>query len=224
MHTETPTRGNPPGAGQVFLVVAPSGAGKSSLVNALLARDPRLSLSISCTTRAPRPGEQDGREYHFLTVEEFVLRRKRGDFLETALVHGNHYGTSRKVIEEFLAAGTDVLLEIDWQGAAQVKTFFPSAVEMFLLPPSPETLSERLHRRGQDSEAVIAQRLEGAAAEIAHAPEADYIIINRDFAVALAELTAVIAATRLRAAAQAIRHRELFAQLGIRPRTGECPT
>ena len=204
-------------AGQLFLVVAPSGAGKSSLVNALLARDPQLSLSISCTTRAPRPGEVNGREYHFLTVEDFLRRKEHGDFLETAQVHGNHYGTSRRVIEEFLAAGTDVLLEIDWQGAAQVKALFPPAVEIFLLPPSMETLAERLHKRGQDSEAVIRRRLEGAAAEIAHAPDADYVIVNRDFDVALSELQAVVAATRLRVAVQAVRNRDLFAQLGIAP-------
>ncbi len=202
-------------SGQLFLVVAPSGAGKSSLVNALLARDPQISLSISCTTRAPRPGEVNGREYHFLTVEEFLRRKEHGDFLETAQVHGNHYGTSRRVIEEFLAAGTDVLLEIDWQGAAQIKALFASAVEIFILPPSLETLAERLHKRGQDSDAVIQQRLQGAAAEIAHAPDADYIVVNRDFEVALSELMAVITATRLRVAAQAARNRDLFARLGI---------
>ena len=202
-------------SGQLFLVVAPSGAGKSSVVNALLARDPQLSLSVSCTTRTPRPGEVNGREYHFLTVEEFLRRKEHGDFLETAQVHGNHYGTSRSVIEEFLAAGTDVLLEIDWQGARQIKAIFPSAVEIFILPPSMEALSERLHKRGQDSDVVIQKRLQGAAAEIAHAPDADYIVVNRDFDVALGELAAVVTATRLRVAAQAARHRDLFAQLEI---------
>jgi len=203
------------GGHQVFMVVAPSGAGKSSLVNALLARDADIALSVSYTTRPPRPGEADGREYHFVDREAFLRRRAQGDFLESAEVHGNLYGTSRVEIESRLSAGADVLLEIDWQGARQVKTYFPRAVGVFILPPSIDALDERLHKRGQDSPSVIKRRLLAAGSEIARAPEFDYIIINQDFDVALAQLTAVVTAARLRFEAQAARHHELFAQLGI---------
>jgi len=200
---------------QVFMVVAPSGAGKSSLVNALLARDNKLALSVSFTTRPPRPGEQNGREYYFVDVAEFQQRRANGEFLESAEVHGNFYGTSRREIAQRLDADTDVLLEIDWQGARQVRTHFPRAVGVFILPPSIDALDERLHKRGQDSASVIKRRLLAAGSEIARAPEFDYIIINQDFEAALAQLTAVVTATRLRYDAQAARHHELFAQLGI---------
>ncbi len=200
---------------QIFTVVAPSGAGKSSLVNALLARDPNVALSVSCTTRPPRPGEVQGREYHFLDLTEFRKCKARGDFLESAEVHGNYYATSRREIESRLEKGIDVLLEIDWQGARQVKSHFPDAVGVFILPPSIDALDERLHKRGQDSEAVIKRRLLAAGSEIARAPEFDYVIVNRDFDLALAELTAVVTASRLRYTAQASRHHELFAQLGI---------
>ncbi len=142
-------------AGNLFLVVAPSGAGKSTLVNALLARDAAIALSVSFTTRPPRPGDENGREYHFVTVDDFKARRARGEFLESAEVHGNFYATSRVWIEERVQAGGDVLLEIDWQGARQVKAVFPHAVGVFILPPSIEALAQRLHKRGQDSEAVI---------------------------------------------------------------------
>jgi guanylate kinase len=202
---------------QLFMVVAPSGAGKSSLVNALLARDRAISLSVSCTTRPPRPGEVDGREYHFIDMAEFQRRKTRGEFLESAEVHGNFYATSRSEIEIRLAAGTDVLLEIDWQGARQIKVHFPKAVGIFILPPSIDALDERLHKRGQDSPSVIKRRLLAAGSEIARAPEFDYIIINEDFEVALAQLNAVVTATRLRYESQAARHHELFAQLGIPP-------
>ena len=202
---------------QLFMVVAPSGAGKSSLVNALLARDRAISLSVSCTTRPPRPGEVDGREYHFIDIAEFQRRKTRGEFLESAEVHGNFYATSRSEIEIRLAAGTDVLLEIDWQGARQIKVHFPKAVGIFILPPSIDALDERLHKRGQDSPSVIKRRLLAAGSEIARAPEFDYIIINEDFEVALAQLNAVVTATRLRYESQAARHHELFAQLGIPP-------
>jgi guanylate kinase len=197
------------------MVVAPSGAGKSSLVNALLAADPSIALSVSCTTRPPRPGEVDGREYHFLSVEAFQQRKAQGEFLESAEVHGNFYATSRRQIEARLAEGRDMLLEIDWQGARQIKAYFPAAVGVFILPPSIDALDERLHKRGQDSPAVIKRRLIAAGSEIARAPEFDYILINEDFARALAELTAVVTASRLRYEAQAARHHELFAQLGI---------
>ena len=202
---------------QLFMVVAPSGAGKSTLVNAMLARDPAIALSVSYTTRAPRPGESHGREYFFVDRAEFEQRRADGEFLESAEVHGNYYATSRRQIEERLASGMDVLLEIDWQGARQVRSYFPHAVGVFILPPSIDALDERLHRRGQDSAAVIKRRLLAAGSEIARAPEFDYIIINADFDSALAQLTAVVTATRLRYPAQAAQHHELFAQLGILP-------
>jgi len=200
---------------QIFMVVAPSGAGKSTLVNALLARDPQLALSVSCTTRAPRLGELNGREYHFIDLTEFLRRKAQGEFLESAEVHGNFYATSLREIEHRLGSGVDVLLEIDWQGARQVKHIFPRAVGIFILPPSIDALDERLHKRGKDSEAVIKRRLLAAGSEIARAPEFDYIIINEDFEVALAQLTAVVTATRLRYESQAATHHDLFAQLGI---------
>jgi guanylate kinase len=202
-------------AGNIFMVVAPSGAGKSTLVNALLARDPAIQLSVSYTTRPPRPGEQDGREYHFVSVEEFKARRARGEFLESAEVHGNFYATSRVWIEQRMLEGRDVLLEIDWQGARQIKAAFAHAIGIFILPPSIDALEQRLHKRGQDSPQVIARRLLAAGAEIAHAPEFDYVIINENFDHALADLTAIVTAARLRYASQAARHHALFAQLGI---------
>jgi guanylate kinase len=202
-------------AGNIFLVVAPSGAGKSTLVNALLERDGALALSVSYTTRRPRPGDQDGRESHLVGIEDFKARRARGEFLESAEVHGNFYATSRVWIEERVAAGHDVLLEIDWQGARQVKAAFPQAVSIFVLPPSIDALAQRLHKRGQDSAAVIQRRLLAAGSEIAHAPEMDYVLINEDFSLALAQMTAVVTATRLRYASQAARHHDLFADLGI---------
>jgi guanylate kinase len=202
-------------SGSIFLVVAPSGAGKSTLVNALLEKDPGIALSVSHTTRPPRPGESNGREYHFVSVEEFMRLRAAGEFLESAEVHGNYYATSRVWIEQRVRAGTDVLLEIDWQGARQVKQHFSQAVGIFILPPSIDALETRLHRRGQDSAQVITRRLLAAGSEIAHAPEFDYVIINEDFATALAQLGSVVMATRLRYSSQAARHHELFAQLGI---------
>jgi guanylate kinase len=202
-------------AGSLFMVVAPSGAGKSSLVNALLSQEPEIKLSISYTTRKPRPGEQHGREYYFTTVEDFLARRESGEFLESAEVHGNYYGTSRLLIEADMKAGKDVLLEIDWQGAQQVKKQFPGAVGIFILPPSIAVLEERLKKRGQDEDNVIARRLLAAGGEIAHAPEFEYVIINQEFANALAELTAIVKATRCRFAQQAARNASLFAQLGI---------
>ena len=202
-------------AGSLFMVVAPSGAGKSTLVNALLAQEPSIKLSISFTTRHPRPGELHGREYYFTSVEDFLKRREAGEFLESAEVHGNYYGTSRLLIEKEMKAGLDVLLEIDWQGAQQVKKQFPNAVEIFILPPSIETLEERLKKRGQDEPHVIARRLLAAGGEIAHAPESEYVIINQEFATALSELTAIVKASRCRFGQQAARNASLFAQLGI---------
>ena len=202
-------------AGNVFMVVAPSGAGKSTLVNALLARETNIELSISCTTRQPRPGEQSGREYHFIDIDEFGRRRAAGEFIESAEVHGNYYSTSRLWIEERVRAGIDVLLEIDWQGARQVKSQYARAVGIFILPPSIDALEARLKKRGQDPPAVITRRLLAAGSEIAHAPEFDYVIVNEDFETALAEMSAVITATRLRYPTQAVRHHALFAQFGI---------
>jgi guanylate kinase len=204
-----------PSSGSLFMVVAPSGAGKSTLVNALLAQEPSIKLSISFTTRAPRPGEQHGREYHFTSVEDFLARREAGEFLESAEVHGNYYGTSRILINDEMKAGTDVLLEIDWQGAQQVRKQFPQAVGIFILPPSIEALEERLRKRGQDADHVITRRLLAAGGEIAHAPEFEYVIINQEFATASSELTAIVKATRCRFAQQAARNTSLFAQLGI---------
>jgi guanylate kinase len=167
--TESLRELEPRPAGSLFLISAPSGAGKSSLVNALLGRMPDIALSISTTTRGMRPGEQNGREYHFVSVEEFLKMREAGDFLESAEVHGNYYGTSRRWIEETMASGRDVILEIDWQGARQVREQFPNAVGIFILPPSIQALEERLHKRGQDSEQTITKRLLGAGAEMVHA-------------------------------------------------------
>lgn len=202
-------------SGSLFMVVAPSGAGKSSLVNALLAQEPSIKLSISFTTRQPRPAEQHGREYYFTSVEDFLIRRDAGEFLESAEVHGNYYGTSRLLIEKEMKAGIDVLLEIDWQGAQQVKKQFPHAVGIFILPPSINALEERLKNRGQDDPHVITRRILAAGGEIAHAPEFEYVIINQEFACALSELSSIVKATRCRFAQQAARNAFLFAQLGI---------
>jgi len=206
--------------GSLFIIAAPSGAGKSTLVNALLAEMPDIVLSISTTTRPPRPGETHGREYFFVTPEEFHQRQAAGEFLESATVHGNLYGTSRLRIEEMLANGTDVLLEIDWQGAQQVKQRIPGVVGIFILPPSLADLEQRLRKRGQDSEEVIAKRLLAASGEIAHAPEFEYAIINRVFTTALSELAAIVRATRCRFAQQTARNASLFSQLGIHSRLG----
>jgi len=204
-----------PATGNLFMVVAPSGAGKSTLVNALLAQEPSINLSISTTTRAPRPGEQHGREYVFTDAADFLARRTAGEFLESAEVHGNYYGTSRLKVAQQITAGDDLLLEIDWQGAQQVKEQFPSAVGIFILPPSIDALEERLKKRGQDDASVITRRLLAAGGEIAHAPEFEYVIINQEFASALAELASIVKATRCRFTQQAARNASLFAQLGI---------
>jgi guanylate kinase len=212
------------GSGQVFLVAAPSGAGKSSLVNALLQQDGSIRLSVSFTTRAPRPGEENGREYHFVTQEEFAHRRARGEFLETAEVHGNWYGTSRRWIEHELSQGADLLLEIDWQGARQVKLLFPQAVGVFILPPSLEALRTRLIQRRQDPPLVIERRLAAARSEMQHAHEFDFVIVNEHFDQALAELAAVVTAARLRYASQAARVPDVFERLGIAgPHSGSAP-
>ena len=202
-------------SGSVFMVVAPSGAGKSTLVNALLRQEPEITLSVSYTTRPPRPGEQHGREYYFTDGDDFRARQQRGEFLEWAEVHGNYYGTSRPMVEQEMKTGTDILLEIDWQGARQVKQQFPRAAGIFILPPSIAALEERLNKRGQDEPHIIARRLLAAGGEIAHAPEFEYVIINEEFNVALSEMSAIVRATRSRFAQQAARNASLFAQLGI---------
>jgi guanylate kinase len=183
--------------GDLFVVVAPSGAGKTSLVNAILGSERGIRLSVSYTTRAPREGEADGREYHFVTREAFESMIAAGDFLEHANVYGNYYGTSRRWIEEQLAGEHDVLLEIDWQGAAQVRRLFPRMVGIFILPPSLDELRRRLTARGKDSPEVIARRMASAREEISHVLEFEYIIVNEQFDVAVADLQAVVRAARL---------------------------
>jgi guanylate kinase len=201
--------------GNLFVVAAPSGAGKSSLVNALLADDRRIQLSVSCTTRAPRGAEVNGRDYVFIDRSEFQCHVDRGEFLEWAEVHGNLYGTSRRWLEQRMADGMDVMLEIDWQGAAQVKAQFHNAVTIFILPPSFEELRQRLTRRAEDAPDVIEKRLREARVELAQAKRFDFIIVNQDFTRALHDLRQVVAAQRLRYAAQRLSHPEVFRALGI---------
>jgi len=196
--------------GLLFIVAAPSGAGKSTLVNAVLENDAELTLSVSYTTRTPRPGEQDGREYHFIDSETFRCMRENGEFLESAEVHGNWYATSQKQITTLRNEGRDVMLEIDWQGAQQVRRLFPDAIGIFILPPSLDELRRRLIGRAQDSEAVIQRRLAAAATEISHAVEFDYVIINNNFEHARDDLAAIVRASRLAMPQQRVRHPELF--------------
>ena len=187
-------------SGLLFVITAPSGAGKSSLIEALLKDDPRLRLSVSYTTRPPRPGEANGREYHFVDDATFVTMLERSEFLESAVVHGYRYGTSQAVIRDSLARGEDLVLEIDWQGAQQVRRLHPECVEVFILPPSLAELERRMRTRAQDSEAVIRHRLANAEEEISHAPEFDYVMINKDFAEAKKDLQAIIRVEHLRKA------------------------
>lgn len=196
--------------GLLFVITAPSGAGKSSLINAVLAEDGRARLSISYTTRAPRPAEQNAREYHFVDEATFMAMLGRGEFLESALVHGNRYGTSHKAIAAALEGGYDLVLEIDWQGAQQVRRLLPECVGIFILPPSLEELARRMRARGQDSEEIIARRMAAAREELSHAPEADYVIINKDFDSAKRDLLAIMRASRLVTRRQLARHPKLF--------------
>jgi guanylate kinase len=184
-------------SGNLFIVTAPSGAGKSSLVKALLEADPAIRLSVSYTTRAPRPGEEDGVHYHFVSVDVFRDMLNRSDFLESAEVYGNYYGTSQPWIEDQIRAGNDLLLEIDWQGAAQVRKLFPDAVSLFILPPSLDELKRRLEGRGQDAPEVIAHRLQAAQEDISQAYSFDYLVVNDDFDTALADIQAIVRARRL---------------------------
>lgn len=202
-------------SGTLFVVSAPSGAGKSTLNNALLKTDDNIQLSISYTTRAPRTGEIEGVSYHFIGVDEFLSRQNKGEFIESAEVHGNYYGTSKIWINQALTSGKDVLLEIDWQGAEQVRTLFPQMVGIFILPPSLSSLQERLHKRGTDSAEIITRRLLAAGGEMAHAPNFEYVIINENLDSALAHLTHIIQAARLRFAQQFSRNQNLFYDLGI---------
>ena len=185
-------------AGSLCVVAAPSGAGKSSLVKALLEVDARLGVSVSHTTRAPRGQEQDGREYHFVSAAEFRAMVDAGEFVEWAEVHGNLYGTSRAAVSHRMSQGQDVVLEIDWQGALQIKKLFPDAVLVFILPPSWEELAQRLQRRGEDQPDVIAQRLLNARHEVAQARHFDFVIINALFETAVFDLKAIVHSQRLR--------------------------
>jgi guanylate kinase len=178
--------------GRLFVITAPSGAGKTSLIEALMRGDPTLKLSISYTTRAPRPGEKDGVDYRFVDDATFLAMRSRGEFLESAEVHGYRYGTSKGFITSALAKGEDLILEIDWQGARQVRAIYPDCVGIFILPPSIEELERRMRSRGQDSDAVIRRRLDNAREELEHTGEFEYRIINKDFDTARQELAEII--------------------------------
>lgn len=199
--------------GNLYIVSAPSGAGKTSLVKALLEADPAVHLSISFTTREPRPGEVDGRDYFFVQKEAFLEMEGKGEFLESAHVHGNHYGTSKKWIAEEREKGNDILLEIDWQGAAQVRKLVQGAVGIFILPPSIEALRQRLTGRGQDSHDVIERRVAAARAEMAHVREFDYVIINDNMEEAKRDLASVVRSERLKLARQLASHNELIEAL-----------
>jgi guanylate kinase len=206
--------------GNLFILTAPSGAGKSSLIKALLAKhqstnehNNAMQVSVSHTTRAPRPGEIDGVHYHFVDRTQFEVFIAEGAFFEWAEVFGNYYGTSKIVIEQTLRQGIDVFLDIDWQGARQVKAQIPDTATIFVAPPSKEELQRRLTQRGQDSPEVISDRMAKAVSEISHYHEFDYIVVNDDFAAALLELDAIVITRRLRKEKQIIRHQKLFTNL-----------
>ncbi|TCS43951.1 guanylate kinase [Reinekea marinisedimentorum] len=199
--------------GTLYIVAAPSGAGKSSLVNALIKRLSFVYLSISHTTRAMRPGEEDGQHYHFINSEEFVQRVGEGEFLEHAQVFDNYYGTSQKYVQRQLDAGHDVILEIDWQGAQQVRKLMPDCKSIYILPPSKEALQERLEKRQQDSAEVVARRMRDAVSEMSHYAEFDYLIINDDFYKALDEMCTIFTANRTAIAQQQVRYEALIEQL-----------
>jgi len=196
--------------GNLFIVAAASGTGKTSLLSALLQNDSHIRLSVSYTTRKPRPGEVDGVHYHFVDEAEFLRMLGEGDFLESAEVHGARYGTSQHRVEEALKAGDDLILEIDWQGAQQVRKQLPDAIGIFILPPSIDTLAHRLAYRGQDSMEVITRRLAAAREEISHVAEFDYVIINDNFQTALEDLRAVIRSQHLKRDQQLLKHQELL--------------
>ena len=196
--------------GNLFIITAASGAGKTSLVRALLQQDAQIQLSVSYTTRQPRVGEVNGEHYHFVDEASFLKMLDENDFLESAHVHGARYGTSKTCVNEVLAAGQDLILEIDWQGAAQVRQFYPEAISIFILPPSMQELESRLHGRGQDSDEVIAKRLAAAKDEMSHVGEFDYVTINDKFEVALEDLNAIVRTQRLKREKQLARHATLL--------------
>jgi len=206
MHSNSPQ-------GTLYIFAAPSGAGKTSLVKALIDTTDNIEVSVSHTTRAPRPGEVDGMNYHFTDVDTFQSMVAKGAFLEHAQVFDNYYGTARSNIEQQLAAGVDVILEIDWQGARQVRQQFPDSIGVFILPPSRLALEERLRGRGQDGDDVIARRMQEAESEMSHYGEFDYLVINDDFTTALAELAAIVTARRLRTQVQVSRHGQMLKEL-----------
>jgi guanylate kinase len=200
-------------SGSLFIIAAPSGAGKTSLVKALLQRELQLMVSVSHTTRQARDGEREGVDYFFVTRAEFEARRAEQAFVESANVYGNLYGTSRAWLDAQLAAGRDVILEIDWQGARQVKEKYPDALMIYVLPPSLAVLEARLRSRGLDSQEVIATRLQAALEDMSHLPEYEYVIINQDFNVALLELTAIVEASRHRTARVRERYPHIISEL-----------
>ena len=184
-------------SGRLFVITAPSGAGKTSLIDAVMRDDPTLKISVSYTTRGPRPGEKDGVDYHFVDKGTFLAMRERGEFLESAEVHGNHYGTGKQVILDAVKRGDDLILEIDWQGAQQVRRLYPKCVGIFILPPSVDELERRMRSRGQDSDEVIRRRVQNARQELSHAGEFKYAIINKDFETAKRELAEIIRKERI---------------------------
>ncbi|QXH46813.1 guanylate kinase [Pseudomonas xanthosomatis] len=200
-------------SGTLYIVSAPSGAGKTSLVTALIKDDPKVSVSVSHTTRNMRPGEEHGVNYHFVSHEDFKALIAQDDFLEHAEVFGNFYGTSRSALQQVLDQGNDLILEIDWQGAQQVRKLMPEARSIFILPPSQQALRQRLDGRGQDSEEIIAGRMKEAVSEMVHYDEYEYVIINDDFAVALEEMKAVFTSNRLLLGKQQQRHGSLLKEL-----------
>lgn len=200
-------------SGNLFIVSAPSGAGKTSLVSGLLASTPNIDLSVSYTTRAPRPGETDGKDYHFVSRETFQAMAARGDFMESAEVYGNLYGTSQSWIQAEIDCGRDILLEIDWQGAAQVRRIFPGSISVFILPPSLQALESRLKGRNQDSAEVIEKRLQAAREDISHVAEFDYVIINDKLDEAVQQFKAVVVAAGLRRDRQLAHRQDLINQL-----------
>ena len=199
--------------GNLFILSAPSGAGKSSLINALLKKHADMKVSVSHTTRAPRPGEENGMHYHFVSTDEFKALIAKDDFFEWAQVFDNYYGTSKQAIESQLDAGIDVFLDIDWQGAQQVRKIMPSVQTIFILPPSKEELEQRLNNRGQDSAEVIASRMAKAQSETSHYNEYDYVIVNDDFESALGDIEMIVMAQRLTLKAQEERHQVLLNSL-----------
>lgn len=199
--------------GNLFIITAPSGAGKTSLVRALLDGDEHIKLSVSHTTRQPRPGEEDGVHYHFVEESRFVALLNHGDFLESAQVHGAYYGTSQSTVNAVLAEGYDLILEIDWQGAQQVRNQYAEAISIFILPPSMEALAQRLNNRAQDSAEVIVRRLAAARDEMRHVAEFDYVTINDRFEHALEDLRAIIRSQRLRREKQLVRYQDVVQKL-----------